>query len=286
MGASLHSSGSRPVARGVRQSRQPEQLRRRALQAFALLIAFALAASADVTHVVSRGDNLTRIARRYGSTSGAIAATNGIADPNLIRIGQRLIIPGSPPSAPPGQPPATGVHVVASGENLTKIARRYGSTASELARINGIANPSLIRAGQRLKVPAPPKPGVEGLLEKYAAQYGVEPSLVKALAWQESGWQQSVVSAAGAVGVMQVLPETARFTGKYLLKTEVDLGDTEQNIRAGVRFLSYLLSLTGGDQSTAVAGYFQGLRSVRASGISPKTARYVANVMALKKRFS
>jgi soluble lytic murein transglycosylase-like protein len=57
-------------------------------------------------------------------------------------------------------------------------------------------------------------------------------------------------------------------------------------VEAGVAFLAYLLDQTRGDQPTAVASYYQGLESVRAQGMRADTRRYVANVMALKRRFA
>ena len=96
-----------------------------------------------VVHVVAWGENLTGIARRYGSTIKAIAKANGIANPSFLRVGQRLTIPGTAASAKAPAPaagatsaaraPASKVHVVAWGENLTGIARRYGSTISAIA---------------------------------------------------------------------------------------------------------------------------------------------------------
>jgi transglycosylase-like protein with SLT domain len=84
---------------------------------------------------------------------------------------------------------------------------------------------------------------------------------------------------------MQLMPETAQFTGRFLLNESVDSANLEQNIRAGVRFLAYLMELTGGDKSLAVSGYFQGLKNIREQGISPATQRYTTNVLALEKRF-
>ncbi len=115
------------------------------------------------THVVQRGEHLAVIARQYGVTAQAIAAANGIANPNLIFAGQRLIIPGaSAPvaSAPAAQPVASSAstgttHIVQRGEYLTMIARQYGVSAQEVAAANGLANPSLIFVGQRLIIPAP-----------------------------------------------------------------------------------------------------------------------------------
>jgi soluble lytic murein transglycosylase-like protein len=276
-------------------------MKNRAVGGVAVLAATALSGLAGVTHVVRPGDKLEIVARRYGSTAQAVAQANQISDPNHILIGQRLQIPGT--GMPGGQPaspttparpsaPAGGSmqtlahHRVRPGENLTMIAARYGTTIGAIAMTNGISNPSLIRVGQVLRVPASAPGGVEELMERYSRQFGVSVPLVKALAWQESGWKQRVRSNVGAVGVMQVMPETGEFTGSRLLREDVDITQLDHNIKAGVRFLAYLLTLTGGDERMAVAGYYQGLRSVRTRGMLPETRRYVANVEALKRRFA
>jgi len=256
-----------------------------------------MAGMADVGHVVSEEESLWLIARKYATTPRAIADANHIPRPYLIEIGRELRIPGVAPTAPPRAapappgnaipPPATTVtHTVAPGENLTLIAARYNVALGALGAFNGISNPDLIRMGKVLKIPVPAPATVESLLLRYSRAFQVDPVLVKALAWQESGWQQQVVSSLGAVGVMQLMPETGRFTEAILLQHSVDPANLEHNVEAGVAFLSYLLDQTRGDQPLAVAGYYQGLRSVRAKGMRPDTKRYVANVMALKKRFS
>jgi LysM repeat protein len=102
-------------------------------------------------HVVQRGETLYSIARRYGTTASALASINGLRNPNLIYVGQRLSISGSGGGG--GGATATGgVHVVQRGETLYSIARRYGTTASALASINGLRNPNLIYVGQRLSI--------------------------------------------------------------------------------------------------------------------------------------
>jgi soluble lytic murein transglycosylase-like protein len=270
----------------------------------AVVAAFGIGAVGDLTYVVVKGDTLTGIARRYGSSEAAIAELNHIPNIDLVRIGQRLRIPGAPaapvpaPAPAPAAAPATAQHTVVPGQHLTAIATLYGTTVAVLADLNKLANPNRIRLGQVLlvPVPAPPAPvpapapialpSVEELLVRYGREYGVDPNLVKAVAWQESGWKQHVVSPTGAVGVMQVQPETGVFTGQILLASEVNLADVDHNVRAGVRFLAYLLRQTGGNETYAVASYYQGLRSVRQRGLIGGTPRYVANVLALKKRFA
>ena len=105
----------------------------------------------EVTHVVQRGENLFRIALRYGTTVQAIASANGIANPARIYAGQKLVI--SPSGAQSPQPPAGGTYVVQPGDNLFRIAMRYNMSYLYLAQYNGIANPSHIYVGQILRIP-------------------------------------------------------------------------------------------------------------------------------------
>jgi LysM repeat protein len=114
------------------------------------------AAPATSEHVVSAGETLAAIAARYGVSVPALAAANGISDPSRIVSGQRLTIPtaGVDPMAEPLAEPATSEYVVKSGDSLAQIAREYGVTVLAIAAANGIDNPSQIRAGQRLLIPA------------------------------------------------------------------------------------------------------------------------------------
>jgi len=132
---------------------------------FVLVLSLALAApvlaESSTVHTVQPGENLFRIGLRYGVTVNALVSANGLRNPNHIYVGQRLTIPtgGSNPT-PPGTPPSSGVHIVRHGENLFRIALRYGLTTRALAAANGIVNANRIYVGQRLKIPghgtAPP----------------------------------------------------------------------------------------------------------------------------------
>jgi N-acetylmuramoyl-L-alanine amidase len=113
----------------------------------------------------------------------------------------------------------------------------------------------------------------------------MSPAFVKAVAWQESGWNQQVVSSANAIGVMQVLPSTGRFVSSYLVGRTLDLNDPVDNVEAGVAFLRYLYRYTGGDVRMTLAGYYQGLRSVNQNGMYSDTVRYIDNVTALRARY-
>jgi LCP family protein required for cell wall assembly len=111
-----------------------------------------------VVHVVRRGETLYSIARRYGTTVGAIMRANNLRS-YTIYVGQRLMIPvgglsGYAPAPSTAQPTSTSsTYVVQSGDTLYSIARRFGTTVWAIARANGIANPNWIRRGQRLIIP-------------------------------------------------------------------------------------------------------------------------------------
>src|SRR2546427_12524412 len=184
------------------------------------------------------------------------------------------------------------VHRVDPGETLETLGRRYAVSIAALARANGIRDPDRIVAGSTLAVPSPsrgrPVPipadriGLQPVFVRYAQANGLPADLVMALAWQESGWQRAKMSPRGAVGVMQLMPDTVEFVSRILLrsKTDLDPRDPAANIRMGTRFLRYLLDRSGGVVETSLASYYQGLRSVRERGSSAESRRFAANVMA------
>ena len=105
----------------------------------------AAPSTAPVYHVVVRGETLSGIAARYGTSWQALQSLNGIANANVIYSGQRLVIrSGSTAST------AARSHTVVRGETLSGIAARYGTSWQQLAAKNGLRNPNLIFPGQRL----------------------------------------------------------------------------------------------------------------------------------------
>lgn len=101
------------------------------------------------TYTVKSGDTLSAIAAKYGTTYQYLAQINGIANPNLIYPGQVLKVTGTA-SAP--QTSTSVVYTVKSGDTLSGIAAKYGTTYQHLASINGISNPNLIYPGQKIKI--------------------------------------------------------------------------------------------------------------------------------------
>ncbi len=118
------------------------------LRASLCLFAFAFTSVAEaIVHKVKKGETLSQIASNYGVTVESIKQSNGIKDPNKIRLGQKLDIPA-------GQK-AFFEYTIKSGDSLSKIAARYGLSSRQLARFNGIGNINRIKAGQVIRIPSP-----------------------------------------------------------------------------------------------------------------------------------
>ena len=182
-------------------------------------------------------------------------------------------------------------YVVRTGDTLTAIAVRFGTTVRALARANRLDPARILPAAMSLRIPRPAHRrraaplgwSARVSLDRWSRHYGVDARLVRALAWQESGHQAHVVSRAGAFGVMQVTPATWEFVETVLLDRKVPR-TADGNVRVGTAFLAHLLRRFGGDERLALGAYYQGARSVRLHGLFRETERYVANVLALRSR--
>ena len=119
----------------------------RNLTSIAAVVALALLALlATGTHTVARGETLTGIAARYGTSASELARANGISNPNRLMAGTRLQLPTT-------SPPAGASYQVRSGDTLGSIASRAGTTIAALVSANGLKNPNLVRVGQVLSLP-------------------------------------------------------------------------------------------------------------------------------------
>jgi hypothetical protein len=137
------------------------------------------------------------------------------------------------------------------------------------------------RRGPAAPRPMPRNVVYDGLIAEAAAKYGVKFSLVKAVVAIESGFRPAVTSRAGAMGLMQLMPGTAKELGV------VDATDPRENIHGGTRYLAALLKHFK-DEELAVAAYNAGPgRVVRAGGVPriAETRAYVANVLGLARRY-
>lgn len=250
------------------------------------------------THRVRRGETLSGIAARYGVGVEVVVAANHLRNPNLIIAGARLRIPGGGG----GSSSAPRAHTVRSGENLSGIAAHYGVSVTALAQANHLADPNLIVTGRHLRIPsggasssgystssassvstAPSSSSVEAVLERHAARQGLDRSLVKAVAWQESGWRQDAVSSAGAVGVMQVMPDTADYVNESLGGDHLNVHETEDNVELGVTYLDHVIDQMP-SENKGLAAYYTGPGNV-GSNLTETQRAYVRSVQALRSRF-
>jgi LysM repeat protein len=185
-------------------------------------------------------------------------------------------------------------YTVKPGDSLTAIARRHKTTLSKIAKANKLnpAKPLLI--GVKLRIPATPKRTttavsatnagtVRGSLDRWAAHYGIDASLARALAWMESGYNNEVVSPVGAQGVMQLLPSTWDYVESVLIKHPVT-HDADGNVHVGLAYLNHLLHAFNGNEHLALAAWYQGERAVRAVGPYKVSKVFVADVLALRQR--
>ena len=184
-------------------------------------------------------------------------------------------------------------HIVRPGESFFSIAGLYNVSPWQLARRNAIPLTRVIVPGQRLVLPVgarrltsvfagPDATGadVRSALDYWSRTYSVDHRLARALAWMESGFQESVVSSVGAVGVMQLLPETWQFVDTVLIGHPTPR-TYAGNVQAGVRYLRWQLDYFGGNVRLALSGWYQGARAVRERGIFDDTKEFVRIVLAL-----
>ena len=130
---------------------------------------------------------------------------------------------------------------------------------------------------------ASPRADVRSMLDAWSARLGVDPHLVRALAWMESGFQTRIVSSAGARGVLQTLPATRQYVENVLVGRPI-ANTVDGDIEVGVLYLRHLLQVFHGDDRLALAGWYEGERAVREHGLYVVTKPFVANVLALRAR--
>jgi N-acetylmuramoyl-L-alanine amidase len=272
----------------------------------------APAASAAGGYVVRPGDSLGAIAARQGVSVAALAAANGLKPTSWVLSGSTLRLPaaGSAAAAQPAAaaPAPMGAYKVRPGDTLSGLAAAARVATAQMAYMNGLDPDAPLIAGTVIKLPtgasiqpsapAPARTVVPqaspvastGRLSaaqvgSLAAQHGAPSSLAAAIAWQESGFNNAMVSGANARGIMQIMPGTWTWVQSNLAGSRLDPASPTDNVRAGALYLAHLLRETNGDPALAAASYYQGLSSVRRIGMLPETRQYVANVLALRSRF-
>jgi len=235
--------------------------------------------------------------RRYQSAAGLAAdAIAGPATTVALARGRRMS-PRPAPIAAASSTPSAGagqMYVVRPGDNLTLLAERFGLSLHGLASSNGLdpARPLII--GTKLKIrtlatgtpvtaAGPMASTVRDALGVWAAHYGVDPSLARALSWMESGFQEDIRSPVGAWGPMQLLPVTWDYVVGQLIRAPVPK-TAVGNVQVGIAYLKHLLDDFGGDKRLALAAWYQGEKAVREHGVYAESKQFVANVLALEAR--
>ena len=185
-------------------------------------------------------------------------------------------------------------YVVKPGDSLTAIAKRHGITLTTIAKVNHLNPTRPLLIGVKLRIPASTHVAaaavsvtnagsVRDSLDHWSSYYGIDQGLARALAWMESGYNNTVVSNVGAQGVMQLLPTTWDYVETVLIGHKVDHG-ADGNVQVGMAYLHHLLAAFNGDEQLALAAWYQGERSVKATGPYKVSKAFVADVLALKQR--
>lgn len=211
-------------------------------------------------YTVRSGDSVSSIALRCRSSVAAVLKANRLTMTSRIIPGQVLAVPTRTVAA-------AGANTFAGRTYAAGVVR---TAAANRARLAGRAVPS--------------RESTRGLVSRTARQYGVDPALALAVAYQESGWNQRQVSVANAIGVMQVIPSSGRWASQ-LVGRPLDLLNVRDNVTAGVVILK-ALGRSAASTDHAIAGYYQGLGSVQRRGMFVDTKSYVRSVKVLRARFA
>lgn len=265
---------------------------------------------------VQPGDTLATVAQRFGVTIDELARANAIDDIDLIYSGQTLDVPGeevigesqeSPdetsnepqpePDAPaseeptgepdppaPDEPPADPDTPATAEPSPTEESTQ---TASPEPTESPEPEPRATPAPDPTPEPEQPQQSaapsdIPGLLEYYANQYGLDPNLVKAIAWRESGWNQSATSSMGAQGVMQIMPTTGTYINNNLVSRDLNIrGNAADNIEAGAAYLAQRINQMGSVER-GVAAYFMGPVWVQNNGVTGAARTYVDRIYEIR----
>jgi N-acetylmuramoyl-L-alanine amidase len=255
--------------------------------------------------VVQSGDTLAEIADRHGVSVEELASLNGLGDVDIIQPGDELFLPAGveaqepaasepepEPEPAPEQPqpdpePAQDPTPTPAPQPDPTPAPQPDPTPEPEPTATPAPAPTATPQPDPTPTPAPPQSsgppsGIEGQLEYYANQYGLDPNLVKAVAWRESGWNQSSVSSAGAIGVMQVMPGTADWINNNLVSRNLNVrGSTADNIEAGTAYLAHRIDQFG-DVERGLAAYYMGPATVQNHGITATGRQYVNRILEIR----
>ena len=228
-------------------------------------------ASATGAYTVKSGDTLGGIARARRVTVAAIRNVNSrLANSNHIYVGETIQLPS-----------ARAPHKGAEAQERRKgSASKVGKTFAGRTYKDEVTNAAQANKDALHRRQVPSRQRMRAMVAATATSNGVDPKLAQAISYQESGFNMRAVSPANAVGVMQVIPSSVRWAGQ-LTGRDLNALNPRHNVLAGVIVLKANLRASGGDPDKAIAGYYQGLRSVNSNGMYADTKAYVASVKSL-----
>jgi LysM repeat protein len=282
-----------------------------ALPVVVVLLAIAVTASTGGGrhYRVKPGDTLSEIAARFHTSAAALIRLNKLpGNGNLIYAGSSLRLPGRAHHhaghhrhhGQHGHRGGTVTYVVKAGDYLYGIAAHFHADPQRIAKHNHLPSSMIVVIGQRLRIhvqhavrprhgfhgfSVPSRESVARMIRATAARWHIDGRFALGISYEEAGFNQRMISAVGAVGAMQVMPQTGRWVSTYVVRRPLNIYRAQDNVTAGVSLLAVLLRETGGNMRLSAAGYYQGLASVRQRGMYDDTKRYVANVLALRNRF-
>jgi murein DD-endopeptidase MepM/ murein hydrolase activator NlpD len=232
-------------------------------------VSFGLAdwSSSSSPYVVQPGDTLWSIATSHGLTVAQLASANRLNPADILPIGLHLYVPST----------STRLDSVSISSHQKASPWTFCADFIPSGGPYGVLPSGL--AGTATYYQLTP------LFQRWASYYGVSLPLLEAIAWQESGWQEGVVSPTGAIGVGQVEPYTATFISEDLVGERLDPRSVSDNIRMSAAFVAYLSQVEGNNRCATIAAYYEGPLNLQAMGVLPDTQQYVADVEALLPEF-
>lgn len=237
-----------------------------AVVSLGVVVAAGVASYGGHSYVVRPGDTLWAISRANGITVSQLAAANNMNPNDILAIGRDLYIPRS------GSSPSVGGSPGRSANPRTFCASFVPSGGP-------------VGVLPQLLADSPSRLALQPLYVKWANYYGLSLPLLEAIGWQESGWQQNVVSSVGAVGAGQIMPGTAAFISRYLIGRPMNIHSVSDNIRMSAAFLAFLADTEGNNRCETIAAYYEGPLNLAQYGVFPVSQSYVASVEALIPRF-